>query len=836
MRRIGHTGNLLLFLRGLLLAAVAVLVLSRSSAPSTGILWTGILIGSAAVIYLMPRAWLDHPRFDGVLAVADTLTVALAIVSAGAESGLILAFLGAILLGALSSELLRSGMAGLAVAALYGGIAVVGRPASPGLSPIEVLVSLPLLGVAAPYIGCLVARLEERVVDARESQKQSQELRALLEITDGVTGTLDVRRVMHLIVDRVGRQVNADRCSILLVEEKQGGCFVLAASDNPEADMLEIDLANYPEIRKALMTREPVVIEDVENDPLVAPVREMLIERGYRSLMVLPLVFGKEVLGTLFLRATRGRPFTASEIRFCKVAAGASANALKNSLLYRDVSMEAARHRETSERHRCVLDCSPDMIVATDTERRITEFNRGAEVVTGLSAEQVRGRPLKEILADGEEGGALEVGPSTRPHLQERVLRRPGGERVEISLVSAPLIDPDGNRAGRVWVGRDVTHQRRVEQSLAQAERLSSVGELAAGVAHELNNPLSGVLGYAQLISSSISDPALARDIERIEASARRCQRIIHNLLSFARKHPPEKKLQNLNECVQRVLDLKSYHLRASKIEVVRQFDPELPTALFDFHQIEQVVLNLLNNAEQAIRSVERPGTITLSTRREGDHVFLEVCDDGPGIPDAMRTKIFNPFFTTKEGSQGTGLGLSVSYGIVNEHDGRIDLVPTDRGACFRVRLPAAEDEALATVPAEAATPEARGLFQGRRILVAEDEPVVCQLLARVLQEDGAEVTLAHDGLQAWERIARADFDLIVADLRMPNVDGQQLYEKVAAERPDLVRRFVFSTGDLVRQETVRFLEHLPNRILAKPLDVETVRRVLHQALSAQTA
>ena len=136
---------------------------------------------------------------------------------------------------------------------------------------------------------------------------------------------------------------------------------------------------------------------------------------------------------------------------------------------------------------------------------------------------------------------------------------------------------------------------------------------------------------------------------------------------------------------------------------------------------------------------------------------------------------------------------------------------------------------------ADPAAPEARGLFQGRKILVAEDEPVVLQLLARVLQEDGAEVTLAHDGHQAWERIARADFDLIVADLRMPNVDGQQLYERVAAERPDLLRRFVFATGDLVRQETVRFLERLPNRILAKPLDVETVRRVLHQALSTHT-
>ena len=177
-----------------------------------------------------------------------------------------------------------------------------------------------------------------------------------------------------------------------------------------------------------------------------------------------------------------------------------------------------------------------------------------------------------------------------------------------------------------------------------------------------------------------------------------------------------------------------------------------------------------------------------------------------------------------------------MSYGIVHEHGGSIELLSSTGGACFRVQLPLAVVEAEQADSPSPDAPRVRGLLQGRRILVAEDEPVVCQFLARVLEEDGAVVTLAHDGQEAWERLAKADFDLIVADLRMPNVDGQQLYEMVAAERPDLARRFVFSTGDLVRQETIRFLEGLPNRILAKPLDIETVRRVLQQVLAASSA
>ena len=834
MRVFGQSGSLLLFLRGLLFAAVLLPVLAADHAPFVTVAWVAILLCAALAVHIVPRSLQHHPRLDGVVAVSDTLIVSLAIAASIPEPGLILTLMATAVVGALSRDLYRSGLIGLAAAGIYGAVVSLGPLASEA-SLQHALMSFPLLALAAPYMWCLAARIEERASSGRASEHRSEELRSLLEITDGVTGTLDVTRVMHLIVDRVGKQVHADRCSILLVEEKRGECFVLAASDNPEADMLEIDLGNYPEIRKALMTREPVVIDDVEHDPLLAPVREMLIEMGYRSLLVIPLVFGKEVLGTLFLRATRGRPFTAAEMRFCQVAAGASANALKNALLYRDMSLAAERHRNTSEKLRRVLDCSPDMIIATDTEGRIAEFNRGAELATGVASEQAEGRPAAELLGDGLAGEPLEIGKSMEPHGQERIVTRPGGERVEISLVSAPRMGPGGEHAGRVWVGRDVTHQRRVERSLAQAERLSSVGELAAGVAHELNNPLSGVLGYAQLIQSAVKDDDLRRDVDRIEASARRCQRIIHNLLSFARKHPIEKKPHDLNDCIRRVLDLKTYHLRGSSIEVVPKLDPELPRGLFDFHQIEQVVLNLLNNAEQAIQSRGRPGTITLRTRVSGDHLRLDVHDDGPGVPADLRDRIFDPFFTTKEGNRGTGLGLSVSYGIVKEHGGTIELISEGGGACFRLQLPVAvtevpeADELPATAPG-------RGLLQGRRILVAEDEPVVSQLLARVLEEDGAVVTLANDGLEAWERLAKADFDLIVADLRMPNVDGQQLYEMVAAERPDMVRRFVFSTGDLVRQETIRFLEHLPNRILAKPLDIETVRHVLYQALRTSAA
>jgi two-component system NtrC family sensor kinase len=687
-----------------------------------------------------------------------------------------------------------------------------------------VLILAALAAAAAFVAGRLAGIRRAKTVSLREHR----EVRAVLDINEAVGSSLDLHEVMSVIVHRVGERVGAQRCSIVFVDKAAERCFVMAASDNPGADMLAIDLVKYPEMARG---------RDAGNG--LRRRRRQRPAPGPRSRP--PAAAGVPVADGHALGLRKGssrHPFPPGEPR-------GSLHRERDAVLSdrrRRVGerpqerhalpgrhSESARHRATGEKLRRVLDGSPDVIIATDAYGRITEFNRAAEDLTGCFSNEAMGRSLSEVIPEAAK--EIDGGRKGR----EIVLTRPDGGTSEIRFVGAPLTDASGAETGRVFLGADVTDLRRAEKSLAQAERLSSLGEVVAGVAHELNNPLSSVLGYAQLLQSPDGRSELEHDLTRIVESARRCQRIVVNLLSFARKHPAKKLPQDLNACVRKIIDLKSYHLRASGVEAVPSLTEPLPAAMFDFHQMEQVILNLLNNAEQAITATGSSGRITLRTTATEDSVMLEIEDDGPGVPGNVRHRIFDPFFTTKDIGMGTGLGLSVSYGIMQEHQGRIELRP-DRpggGARFALTLPRAPEAAVleveTTLPAASTRPLA-----GRRVLVAEDEPLVLDLFSRLLKADGATVTLARDGEEAWSRMLETDFDLIVADLRMPNLDGRALYERVVEEKPSMVRRFVFATGDLVRQESLKFLEGLPNRILAKPLDVENVRRVLVQAVAAR--
>ncbi|HZN02453.1 MAG TPA: ATP-binding protein [Candidatus Polarisedimenticolia bacterium] len=380
---------------------------------------------------------------------------------------------------------------------------------------------------------------------------------------------------------------------------------------------------------------------------------------------------------------------------------------------------------------------------------------------------------------------------------------------------------------------------RQAQEQLMQADKLSSIGQLISGVAHELNNPLSGVLGFTQLLQASETSPKAKRGLDRIYGEAVRCQKIVQNLLGFARRYKPEKIAHDLVEVVEGVLDLRAYQLAVDNVEIERRYEKNLPPTLLDAHQIQQVVLNLVNNAHQAMMTVtDRPRRLSVALARREDRLHVAIGDTGPGIPPDRLARLFEPFFTTKEPGKGTGLGLSVSLGIVKDHMGNMSVDSAiGRGSTFWFDLPivavaASDGTAAAAATTSAKPPHAAGL----RVLIVDDEPVLRELLMDLLKSAGHEVESARDGRAALRLALEGRFDVILSDLKMPGLDGQGLYESVCRERPEMARRFVFTTGDVVNPDAEGFLQDSGCAYLSKPFKLETILAVVDQSARRKAA
>ncbi len=359
------------------------------------------------------------------------------------------------------------------------------------------------------------------------------------------------------------------------------------------------------------------------------------------------------------------------------------------------------------------------------------------------------------------------------------------------------------------------------------------MGSLLANVAHELNNPLSVVMVQADLLSEEVKNKALAERIKVVGQSAERCVSIVQNFLALARRTPPQRAHVDLNGVIEEAMTLLAYALRVDNVEVAQHLAADLPPLWADRHQLHQVVVNLLTNAHQALCETPSPRQLVLTTRYDSglNAVILEIVDTGPGIRPELRERIFEPFFTTKPPGIGTGLGLPICKGIIEGHGGTISVENQLRqGAMFRIKLP------LVAVPVGGlATPRSENLLpvKDKTILIIDDEPGIVSALAYLLRRDGYHVDTAGNGRLAWEKLQQRTYDLILCDLRMPELDGPGLYRKIEAHLPHLLRCMIFLTGDTLSPEAREFLEKAGISRLNKPFRAAEVRRAVQQAVQA---
>jgi signal transduction histidine kinase/BarA-like signal transduction histidine kinase len=418
-------------------------------------------------------------------------------------------------------------------------------------------------------------------------------------------------------------------------------------------------------------------------------------------------------------------------------------------------------------------------------------------------------------------------------------LRRVDGTPVWVELTAHA--EPAGQGGLHIdALVRDVSERKKLDDQsrdlyhqLLQAEKMAALGQTISGVAHELNNPLATILTWAERLSHRRMDDAMRRGVDTILSESERAAKIVRNLLTFARKRQSTRTLVDLNQVLRETLALRSYEQRVTNITVLDALASGLPQIFADPHQVQQVLLNLIINAEQAMLSAHGRGTLVVRTWHEGERevVVLEVNDDGPGVPTDVQARVFDPFFTTKDVGKGTGLGLTVAYAIVQEHGGRIRLDSGEGGgASFFVEFPIAAGRSRDTAAPPGAAEIVDGLA-GKRVLVVEDEPALAAAVADALTDAGFEVDRAGDGEEALARVAERPYDLIVCDLKMPRMDGRAFYRAIAATAPDLALRVIFVTGDVVGPDAERFLEETGCRWLAKPFRLGDLLRAARDVL-----
>jgi len=512
-----------------------------------------------------------------------------------------------------------------------------------------------------------------------------------------------------------------------------------------------------------------------------------------------------------------------------------------------ELSAKVAELEATQALKSSIFDNAMAALVSTDDSGHIVEFNPAAASMFGIAREQALGRSVAEVMIPPRLRAAHDAGMTRVTaggeqrvigrRVEMQALRSNGDEfPVEMLLWRTDVGGKAFYTASLFDLSERQTAQSEIErqrEALRQSEKLTAMGSLLAGVAHELNNPLSIVMGRASLLAEKMSGHALAADAQRIHEAAERCGRIVRTFLNMARSRPANRSEVALNDLATAAIDMLAYVLRSHGIAVTLDLLPGLPPVKADADQIGQIVLNLIVNAQQALGARDHGRQLTVSTgiapmtdgdRRRMPRVWLRVRDNGPGIAPELHERVFEPFFTTKSEGVGTGLGLAVSRSIARDHGGELTLQDDGAGACFCLQLPVSgEPEATETEPVPlAATDECSA-----RILVVDDETEIAELIGEMLGGAGYEVMTAESGAVALAMLAEARFDAIVSDLHMPDIDGAQLWREVRGLHPALARRMLFVTGDTLSPIARQFLSETRCDSLNKPFSkAELLARV----------
>jgi len=495
-----------------------------------------------------------------------------------------------------------------------------------------------------------------------------------------------------------------------------------------------------------------------------------------------------------------------------------------------------------------VFDNVTQAIVVVDRNGKITSCNAAARALYGYTASEMTGVSLGNLVFPADSPTKYEdilnrVMQGDKIYDEKTTHVRRNWTMADVSLTASPYRSDDGTIAGALFIIHDLREQKRLQNKMMEWEKLSVLGELLSSVANELNNLLTPMMGYSQLLLQRENDEKIDNMISAIHSETKRCCSIVQGLLDLVREDKPQRKYSNINDIIAAILDLKQYQLRANNIDVHTNLGEGVPRTVADLHEIERLFLHIINYAEQRMMEYDNGGRLTVETSFEEENVIVRFIDTGTCVPGDSLAQILNPFSSAYRADQQIEMGLGVSCQILRDVGGSISIdSQIGKVNVFTIKLPAVKEipapgaAARRGTPPRALTSRARETLAKRRdgiipciaetrkkVMVVDDEQTIVELLTHLLQRIGYVVDVAGDGNEAMEKLGAGDYDLIISDLKMPNgFTGDKLHEFIKFRDPSLAQRMIFITGDAVNPQTQKFLRSTGNLYLEKPFPIQS--------------